>query len=163
MPGINYSQPILGAGASAQTDFAAAKARTGLNFQGAARFKRGIKAELGVEAFADASAELSKFIRGSIEGTAFARAKAGIQLQLPLNLFDEFGFAARAEAIAEAAAGLEADLGLSIGDFILLAQRDQDLIGLPLELLLLFLEEVSIGGAFEVNVYASAKAHASIT
>lgn len=163
MPEIDYSQPILGAGASAQTDFAAAQARTGLNFQGGARFKRGFKAELGVEAFADASAELSKFIHGSIEGTAFARAKAGIQLQLPLNLFKEFGFSARAEAIAEAAAGLQADLGISIGDFVLLAQRDQELIGLPLELLLLFLEEVSIGGAFEVNVSASAKAHASIS
>ena len=56
MPGINYSQPILGAGASAQTDFAAARARTGLNFQGAAHFKRGVKAELGLEAFADALA-----------------------------------------------------------------------------------------------------------
>lgn len=163
MPGIDYSQSIVGAGASAQTDFAAAQARTGLNFRGAARFKRGFKAELGVEAFADASGELSKFIRASIAGTAFARAQAGIQLQLPLNLFDEFGFAVRAEAIAEAAAGLRADLGLSIGDFVLLAQRDQDSIGLPLELLLLFLEEVSIGGAFEVNVSASAKAHASIT
>lgn len=163
MPGIDYSQPILGAGASAQTDFAAADARAGLNVQGFGRFKRGINTQLGVEAFADASAELSKFVKASIEGTAFARVQAGIQIQLPLNLFDEFGFAARAEAIAEAAAGLDADLGLSIGDFILLAQRDQDLIGLPLELLLLFLEEVSIGGTFKVNVSASAKAHASIT
>lgn len=163
MAGVEFSQPILGAGASAQTDLAAARARTGLNFRVAARFKRGLKAELGVEAFADASAELSKFVRASIAGTAFARAQAGIQLQLPLNLFDEFGFAARAEAIAEAAAGLRADLGLFIGDFVLLAERDQNLVGLPLELLLLFLEEVSIGGAFEVNVSASAKAHASIT
>ena len=91
MPGINYDQPLLGAGASAQTDFAAAQARTGLNFQGAARFKRGIKAELGLEAFANASAELSKFVHASIEGTAFARAQAGIQLQLPLNLFARRG------------------------------------------------------------------------
>jgi hypothetical protein len=163
MAGIDFSRPILGAGASAKTDFAAAQARTGLNFTGNARFKRGVKAELGVEAFADASAELSKFVHASIAGTAFARAKAGIQLQLPLNLFDEFGFAARAEAIAEAAAGLEANLGISIGDFVLLAKRDPALIGLPLEILLLFLEEVSIGGTFEVNVSASAKANASVT
>lgn len=163
MAGIDFSQPILGAGASAKTDFAAAQARTGLNFMGQARFKRGIKAELGVEAFANASAELSKFVRASIAGTAFARAQAGIQLQLPLNLFEEFGFSVRAEAIAEAAAGVEADLGLSIGDFVLLAQRNPDLTGLALEILLLFLEEVSIGGSFEVNVSASAKAHASIS
>jgi hypothetical protein len=163
MSGIDYSQPIVGAGASARTDFAAAQARTGLDFRGAARFKRGVKAELGVEAFADASAEVSKFVRASIAGTAFARAQAGIQLQLPLNLFSEFGFAARAEAIAEAAAGLRVDLGLSIGDFVLLAQRDPESVGLPIEVLLLFLEEVSIGGNFEINVAAAAKAHASLT
>lgn len=163
MAGVDFSQPILGAGASAKTDFAAAQARTGLNFIGDARFKRGIKAELGVEAFANASAELSKFVHASIEGTAFARAQAGIQLQLPLNLFDEFGFSAKAEAIAEAAAGVEVALGLSIGDFVLLAKRDPNLIGLPLEILLLFLEEVSVGGSFEVNVSASAKAHASVS
>lgn len=163
MAGVDFSQPILGAGASAKTDFAAAQARTGLNFIGNARFKRGIKAELGIEAFANASAELSKFVHASIEGTAFARAQAGIQLQLPLNLFDEFGFSVKAEAIAEAAAGVEVALGLSIGDFVLLAKRDPNLIGLPLEILLLFLEEVSIGGSFEINVSASAKAHASVS
>ena len=163
MAGVDFSQPILGAGASAKTDFAAVQARTGLNFIGNARFKRGIKAVLGVEAFANASAELSKFVHASIEGTAFARAQAGIQLQLPLNLFDEFGFSVKAEAIAEAAAGVEVALGLSIGDFVLLAKRDPNLIGLPLEILLLFLEEVSIGGSFEINVSASAKAHASVS
>lgn len=163
MSGIDFSQPLLGAGASAKTDFAAAQARTGLNLIGDLQFKRGIKANIGVEAFADASAEFSKFIHAKISGTAFARAQAGTQLQLPLNLFDEFGFSVKAEAIAEAAAGLEVALGLSIGDFVLLAQRDSNLIGLPLEILLLFLEEVSIGGAFEVNVSASAKAHASIS
>jgi hypothetical protein len=163
MSGIDLSQPLLGAGASAKTDFAAAQARTGLNFMGEARFKRGIKAELGLEAFVDASAEFSKFVRASIEGTAFARAQAGVQLQLALNLFDEFGFSARAEAIAEAAAGIRASLGLSIGDFILLARQDSKLVGVPLEIFLLLMEEVSIGGEFEVNVAASAKAHASIS
>ena len=163
MAGIDFSQPILGAGASAKTDFAAAQAQTGLNFIGDAKFKRGFKAELGVEAFANASAELSKFIHASIEGTAFARAQAGIQLQLPLNLFDEFGFSVKAEAIAEAAAGVEAALGLSIGDFVLLARRDPNLIGLPLEILLLLLEEVSIGGSYKVYVSASAAAYASVS
>jgi hypothetical protein len=163
MAGVDFSQPILGAGASAKTDFAAAQARTGLNLIVNGRFKRGINAELGIEAFANASAELSKFVRASIEGTAFARAQAGIQLQLPLNLFDEFGFSVKAEAIAEAAAGVEVALGLSIGDFVLLAKRDPNLIGLPLEILLLFLEEVSIGGSFEINVSAAAKAHASVS
>lgn len=159
---MNFSQPILGAGASAKTEFAAAQANAGLNFLGSARFKRGLKAELGLRAFVDASAALSKFIHASIEGTAFARAQAGIQLQLPLNLFEEFGFSARAEAIAEAAAGIEAALGFSIGDFILLAKNELKVKGLPLDLFIMFLEEVNVGGKFEINVSFTAKAHASI-
>lgn len=160
---MNFSQPVLGAGANAKTDYAAAQASAGLNFIGSARFKRGFKAELGLKAFVDASASFSKFINASIEGTAFARAQAGIQLQLPLNLFDEFGISARAEAIAEAAAGIEASLGISMGDFILLAKNDEQLTGLPLDLFIMFLEEVSIGGKFELNVSFTAKAHASLS
>ena len=109
-------------------------------------------AEVGLEAFADASAGISKFIKASMEGDRFARAKAGVRLELPLNLFKEFGFSVRAEAIAEAAAGLKADLGISVGDFILLVKRDPNMIGFPLEIFLLFLEEVQIGGEFEINV-----------
>src|SRR5690349_8605 len=100
MAGLDLSQPLLSAGASAKCDFAAAQARTGLDFDLDLQFKRGAKLEIGLGAYADASAELSKFIRASIEGTAFAEARAGVQLQLPLNLFDEFGFSAKAEAIA---------------------------------------------------------------
>lgn len=160
---MNFSQPVLGAGANAKTDYAAAQANAGLNFIGSARFKRGLKAELGLRAFIEGSASFSKFINAGIEGTAFARAQAGIQLQLPLNLFDEFGLSARAEAIAEAAAGIEASLGISIGDFILLAKNDAALTGLPLEIFIMFMEEVSIGGKFELNVSFTAKAHASLS
>lgn len=163
MPGVTLSRPLLEAGASAKCDFAAADARTGLDFDLDLKFRRGAKLEVGLAAYADASAEFSKFIRASIEGSAFAEARAGVQLQLPLNLFDEFGFSVRAEAIAQAAAGLEVNLGLSVGDFVALAKRDPDFFGVPLEVFMLFLEEVSIGGAFEVNVSASAKAHASIS
>jgi hypothetical protein len=52
---------------------------------GGCRFKRGIKIELGLGAFADASGELSKFFRASIEGTAFARAKAESNFCCPLT------------------------------------------------------------------------------
>ncbi len=163
MAGVNLSRPLLEAGASAKCDFAAADARTGLDFDLDLKFKRGAKLEIGVGAYADASAEFSKFIHASIAGTAFAEARAGVQLQLPLNLFDEFGFSARAEAIAQAAAGLEVNLGLSVGDFVAMAKRDPDFFGVPLEMFMLLLEEVAIGGAFEVNVSASAKAHASLS
>jgi hypothetical protein len=163
MTGLDLSQPLLGAGANARTDLAAAQARAGIDLQAAGAFKRGLQVVLGISAFANAAGEFSKFVKAGIEGTAFAEAKAGVQLQLPLNLFRQFGFAARAEAVAQAAAGVEAGLGLSIGDFILLAKQNPELAGLPLELFILFLEEVSIDGVFELNVAATAKAHASLT
>src|SRR5690606_25107813 len=49
------------------------------------------------------------------------------------------------------------------GDFILLAKNDAKLSGLPLDLFIMFLEEVSIGGKFEINVSFTAKAHASLS
>lgn len=163
MAELDLSQPLLGAGASAKTNFAAAQARAGIDLRAAGKFRRGLAADLGISAFANAAGEFSKFLAADVEGNAFAEARVGVQLQLPLDLFNQFGFAARAEAVAQAAAGVEAGLGLSIGDFILLAKRNPEVKGIALDLLIMFLEEVSIGGVFDINVAVTAKAHASLT
>ena len=68
-----------------------------------------------------------------------------------------------AQAKAQAAAGIEVGLGLKVGDFIQLVRENPEALGLPLELILLLLEEVSVGGIVEVHVAASAMAYASIT
>jgi len=162
MPGINLSQPLLGAGASAKNDWASASARTSLDFTAKAEFKRGVNAVIGLEALASADAGLSQFIAATVRGNAFAEAQAGVQVQFPLNLFDNFGVAVGAQAAAQAAAGIEAGLALVIGDFVELLEEDPDAAGIPAELILLLLEEVDCGGKMEVHVAASAMAYASL-
>jgi hypothetical protein len=106
----NISQQLLGAGASAKNDWTKAQAETSLTFTGHAEFRRGFEIEIGLNALATADAGLTKFIDATVRGNAFAEAKAGLQLQLPLNLFDQFGLAVGAQAVAQAAAGIEAGL-----------------------------------------------------
>ncbi|MBK9482380.1 MAG: hypothetical protein IPO02_10465 [Bacteroidetes bacterium] len=163
MPGVDKSGPLVGVGAGASNDFANAEANAGIDFLASAELKRGFKTDIGITAFTNASAGISKFVAASIEGTAFASARAGIQGQLALNLFKEFGFIVKAEAVAEAAAGVKANLGINIGDFIQLALQDKNNHGLPIELLIMLLEEVEIGGAFYIDVSVSAKAHCTIS
>ena len=163
MPGVNLSQPLLGAGAAAKNDWAAASARTSLDFTAVAEFKRGINVTIGLSALAQADAGLAKFVEATVRGNAFAEAEASLQVQLPLNLFQSFGLAVGAQAKAQAAAGIEVGLALVVGDFVELIRRDPSAIGIPIELVLLLLEEVALGGKFEVHVAASAMAYASIT
>ena len=162
MPGVNLSGPLVGAGASYVNDVASAAASTGIEFDLSAEFNRGFKAEIGIKAFANANAGFSKFIDAQIKGTAFASARAGIQGQLALNLFKEFGFIVRADATAEAAAGIEAKLGIKVGDFINLVLQDKSNVGLPVELMLMLLDEVDIGASFNVDVSVSAKANCTV-
>ncbi len=162
MPGINLGQPLLGAGAAARNDWASASARTALDFTAKAEFKRGVNAVIGIEALASADAGLSQFIAATVRGNAFAEATAGVQVQFPLNLFDNFGVAVGAQATAQAAAGIEAGLGLAVRDFVELIESDPDATGIPFELILLLLEEVDCGGKAEVHVAASAMAYASL-
>ena len=71
----------------------------------------------------------------------FAEAKAALRVQLPLNLFKDFGLTIGAQAVAQAAAGIEVGLGLAIGDFIALLRENPESEGLPIELVVLLLHE----------------------
>ena len=161
MAGVDFSRPLVAAGAGAGNSWASASAETGLDFSGRAQFRRGVNLEIGLAALATADANLSKFISATARGNAFASASAGAQLQLPLNLFDEFGIIVGAQAEAQAAAGIEVGLGLSIGDFVELAALDPDDAGLPIAMLLLLLEEIDVQARFEIHVAASAMAYAT--
>lgn len=158
----SLTTPLLGAGAQAKNDWAHASAETSLTFKGEAEFRRGYEVEIGLGALASADAGLSRFIDATVRGNAFAEAKASLQSQLPLNLFDEFGLAVGAQAVAQAAAGIEVGLGLRIGDFIALIEENPESHGLPLDLVKLLLDEAVVGGKFEVHAAASAMAYASL-
>lgn len=161
MAGLDFNRNLVGAGARASTDFANAQANARVEFNGNIELNRGFKAELGIGAFTEASAAFSKFINASIKGTAFAQASAGVQFQLPFNLFRDFGFIAKAQAIAEAGAGVEGGIGISVGDFIRIIERDPNMQGLPIKLIIMFLEEVDVSARFGISVSVAAKAHAN--
>jgi hypothetical protein len=158
----SISEPLLGAGASAKNDWGRAEAATSLTFTGEAQFRRGFEIAIGLNALASADAGLSKFVDAAVRGNAFAEATASLRGQMPLNLFDEFGLAIGAQAVAQAAAGIEAGLALSAGDFIALLGQNRDSMGLPLDLVALLLDEATLGGKFEIHVAAAAMAYASI-
>ncbi len=158
----SISEPLLGAGAAAKNDWAKAEAATSLTFTGEGQIRRGIDVEIGLSALANADAGLSRFVDATVRGNAFAEATASLRLQLPLNLFDQFGLALGAQAVAQAAAGIEVGLGLSIGDFINLLSNNDEALGLPLDLVVLLLDEAVVGGKFEAHIAAAAMAYASI-
>jgi hypothetical protein len=158
----SISDKLLGAGAEAKNEWAEASAATSLEFTGEAQFRRGVEVQIGLNALATASAGLSRFVDTTVRGNAFAEATASLQYQLPLNLFDEFGLAVGAQAVAQAAAGIEAGLGLAVGDFLALVRNTAESAGLPADLVALLLEEAVVGGTFEVHVAAAAMAYASI-
>jgi hypothetical protein len=158
----NFSQPLLGAGAEAKNDWAHASAETGVTFTGFGEIRRGFEIEIGINALANADAGLRKFIDANVRGNAFAEAKASLRCQLPLNLFKDFGIVIGAQAVAQAAAGIQVGLGLAIDDFIALLRQNPESAGIPIDLVLVLLDEATIGGNFEVHVAASAMAYASI-
>jgi hypothetical protein len=158
----DFSQPLLGAGAEAKNDWAHASAETGVTFTGFGEVRRGFEIEIGINALATADAGLSNFIDATVRGNAFAEAKASLRCQLPLNLFKDFGIVIGAQAVAQAAAGIQVGLGLAIDDFIVLLRQNPESQGIPIDLVLLLLDEATIGGNFEVHVAASAMAYASI-
>ena len=81
---------------------------------------------------------------------------------MPLDLFDEAGIAVRLQAVAEAAAGVQLGIGLAIEDFLALAGNDPRLRGAPLELLKIFLDELTVQGGVMAKAAAAAMAYANL-
>jgi hypothetical protein len=160
MPGVNFTLPIFRAGAAASTDWGSVEGKVESEFAVGAALKRGLRLEAGLSALAEVDGALAKFLAAQVTGRASAEARVTAQIQLPLNLFDEAGAAVRLQAVAEAAAGVQAGLGLTIGDFVDLARGVFGSEPLPLRLLLLFLEEVDLTAGVYAKVAATAQAQA---
>jgi len=107
-------------------------------------------------------ASMRKFLAVDAHGQAHAAARVQAQVQVPLDLFGDCGAAIRLQAKAEAAAGITLGLGLSIGDFIALAQMDPRMSGIPLRLLIIFLEELSVQGGVMAKAAVAAMAYANL-
>lgn len=141
MPGPNINQPLLeGSADYTAGDWGQASASGKLNLLAAAELRRGLNLGIGAEALVELSGSVRKFRAVDANAQASAAARVQAQVQVPLDLFSEAGFALRLQAVAEAAVGISLGVGLSVGDFLALAEANPRMKGAPLRLLALLLE-----------------------
>lgn len=164
MPALDGSRSVLSADANySATDWAQARGGAQLDIKATAELKRGIDLELGASALVSLDAAISKFLVADLRGQASASARVRAQVQVPLDLFEEVGFAVRLQAAAEASAGVELGIGLNIGDFLALAGEDPRMKGVALRLLRVLLEEAEIKGGVLAKASAAAMAYANLS
>ncbi|MEL7279248.1 MAG: hypothetical protein AAFY35_03080 [Pseudomonadota bacterium] len=162
MPGISFDEPLFSANASAATDWGSIQGSALVQMPVDLQLNRGASFQLGLMGHLRGEAQFQRFIAAQVTGQIGAQARVQGQIQMPMNLFRETGFAVRLQAILEAAAGVEAGLGISVGDFIDLAQSQLQLRGLPLQLFMIFMEEVDIGATFSAKAAFTAQAYANL-
>ena len=162
MTNLDLSQPVLGASASAATNWGSVEAEANVNFTGRLEANRGFLLDFGVGAMAEVSGSIRKFLAVDLQGDASAEARILAQLQVPMDLFSQAGFAAQLKATAEAAVGVQLRLGLTLGDFIAAVEADPAMAGVPAKIFRAFVEEVSIGGGVYAKAAVSAMVYASV-
>lgn len=162
MPTARLDQDVFAAGGTVATDWAQAGGNAQVSVAAGAQVRRGLNLDLGIQALASVDASVGKFLSAEVSGQASASASVTAQIQAPMNLFQEIGFAVRLQAIAELAAAVQVGLGLKIGDFLELAERDQQMRGLPIELLRVFLSEVNIKAGVYAKAALTAQAYAQL-
>jgi gas vesicle protein len=162
MSTLDLSQPVLGAGASAATGWGSVEAQGSVNFTGQLEVNRGFLFDFGVGAMAEVSGAIRNFLAADLQADATAEARILAQLQVPMDLFSQAGFAAQLKATAEAAVGVQLRLGLTLGDFIAAVEADPAMAGVPAKIFRAFVEEVSIGGGVYAKAAVSAMVYASV-
>ena len=87
MPQLDYSGPLLAAGANYKaSDFAGTAASGGVNLEAVAQFNRGIQVALGADALVQLEGYFRKFLAADITGQANATARVAAEVRAPLNL-----------------------------------------------------------------------------
>lgn len=162
MPSVQLDQDVFAAGGTVATDWAQAGGNAQVSIAAGAQVRRGLNLDLGIQALASVDASVGKFLSAEVSGQASAAASVTAQIQAPMNLFQEIGFAVRLQAIAELAAAVQVSLGLKIGDFLALAERDPQMRGLPIDLLRVFLSEVNIKAGVYAKAALTAQAYAQL-
>lgn len=162
MPDLNLGGNVLSGQFSASAGDMAQVAGAGQLDAGlSAEFNRGVNLSAQVSAQVGLSAEFSHFISAGITGEAHAAASIQAQIQAPLNLFDEAGLFVRLKAAAEVGAGVQLAIGLSAREFLELAASISGTGALPLRLVRVLLEEVTVQGGVHAQVAISAMAYAN--
>ncbi len=163
MPALDLNQSLVRAQADVSAgDWGSAAAGLSMDIQVGAALDRGIKLEIGASAMAELSASFRKFLAADAEVRATASARLKGQIQAPLDLFTEAGMALRLQAVAELSILGRLAIGLSIGDFLALANQDPRIQGIPFKLLTIFLEEVDVQAGVTFKAAFSAMAYANL-
>jgi hypothetical protein len=162
MSNLDLSEPVLGASASAASGWGSVEAQGNVNFTGQIEANRGFLFDFGVAAMAEVSGAIRQFLAADLQGDATVEARILAQLQVPMDLFSQAGFAAQLKATAEAAVGVRLRLGLTLGDFIAAVEADPAMAGVPAKIFRAFVEEVSIGGGVYAKAAVSAMVYASV-
>jgi hypothetical protein len=162
MPTQRFDQDVFAAGGTAATDWGHAGGNAQIALAAGAQIDRGINLDLSLQALANVDAGVGKFLSAEVSGQASAVASVTAQIQAPMNLFKEVGFAVRLQAIAELAAAVQVSLGLKFQDFLDLAQQDPQMRGLPIELLRVFLSEITVKGGLYAKAALTAQAYAQL-
>ncbi len=162
MPTVRLDQDVFAAGGTVATDWAQAGGNAQVTIAAGAQINRGINFDLGISALANVDAGVGRFLSAELSGQASASASVAAQIQVPMNLFGEIGFAVRLQAIAELAAAVQVSLGLKVGDFLELAGNDSNMRGLPVDLLRVFLSEIDIKAGLYAKAALTAQAYAQL-
>ena len=162
MPTARLDKDVFAAGGTVATDWAKADGNAQVSISAGAQIDRGINFDLGISALANVDAGIGKFLSAELSGQASASASVTAQIQVPMNLFSEIGFAVRLQAIAELAAAVQVSLGLKVGDFLELVEHDPNMRGLPVDLLRVFLSEVDIKAGLFAKAALTAQAYAQL-
>ncbi len=162
MPTVRLDQDVFAAGGTVATDWAQAGGNAQVTIAAGAQVNRGINFDLGIAALANVDAGVGRFLSAELSGQASASASVAAQIQVPMNLFGEIGFAVRLQAIAELAAAVQVSLGLKVGDFLELAGNDANMRGLPVDLLRVFLSEIDIKAGLYAKAALTAQAYAQL-
>lgn len=162
MPTARLDQDVFAAGGTVATDWGQAGGSAQVNISAGAQVDRGINFDLGISALASVDAGVARFLSAELSGQASAAASVRAQIQVPMNLFGEIGFAVRLQAIAELAAAVQVSLGLKVGDFLELAGTDPNMRGLPVDLLRVFLSEIDIKAGLYAKAALTAQAYAQL-
>lgn len=162
MPTARLDQDVFAAGGTVATDWAQAGGNAQVTIAAGAQVARGLNFDLGISALANVDAGVGKFLSAELSGQASAAASVTAQIQVPMNLFGEIGFAVRLQAIAELAAAVQVSLGLKVGDFLELAGNDPNMRGLPVDLLRVFLSEIDIKAGLYAKAALTAQAYAQL-
>lgn len=162
MPSLDLTTPLFNVQGGAATDWGSVAGNAQILFRAAGQLKRGIDLDIGIEALAQFDAAFRKYLAADLNIRGQASAKLRGQVQVPINLFDEVGLAIRLQAVAQAAVGISVRVGLNMQDFIELAKADERIEGLPYDLLIIFLEEITVQAGVFGKAAFSAMAYANL-